>query len=134
MAPAKQGAHARLRERGVSDGVGGGGCLPCLAPLPRLFPLSSPPGTLVPQARFPEVRSPSAKPRSPHPVTSPSGPAQPAAALSLRVREALGLPGARWVLGPAARPAPPPLIVASPRAGLATSGCALLSSSPLHTT
>lgn len=34
---------------------------------------------------------------------------------------------------PPARPAGPPLIVASPRAGLATSGCALLSSSPLHT-
>lgn len=132
MAPAKQGAHARLRERGVGDR--GGGVLPCLAPLPRLFPLSSPPGTLVPQARLPEVHSPSVKPRSPHPVTSPSGPAQPAAALSLRVREALGLSGARWVLGPAARRAPPPLIVASPRAGLATSGCALLSSSPLHTT
>lgn len=35
---------------------------------------------------------------------------------------------------PPARPVGPPLIVASPRAGLATSGCALLSSLPLHTT
>lgn len=75
----------------VSPGLGAGGG----SPWPRApYAFSSRP--LPTQHPVPRALQP--QPRSPPPITSPSGAARPTAALSLRVREALGLPG------PAARP------------------------------
>ncbi|XP_070447926.1 basic proline-rich protein-like [Equus przewalskii] len=97
---------------------------------------SAPPTPLLPtpppilQALLPTAPGPQPVPEPP-PLTCVSGPARPAAALSLRPGR-LPSPGPAGPGPPAARPAGPPLIVASPGAGPATSGCALLSSSPPH--
>ncbi|XP_046501788.1 basic proline-rich protein-like [Equus quagga] len=97
---------------------------------------SAPPTPLLPspppilQALLPAAPRLQPVPEPP-PLTCVSSPARPAAALSLRPGR-LPSPGPAGPGPPAARPAGPPLIVASPGAGPATSGCALLSSSPPH--
>ena len=88
------GGRRAPANQGVQDGQPGtwgrGG-----SPWPRApYAFSSRP--LPTQHPVPRALQP--QPRSPPPITSPSGAARPTAALSLRVREALGLPG------PAARP------------------------------
>lgn len=73
-------------------------------PWPRDLPTTPSPGCFQPEARTRPSRIPTPKAaRSPRPLTSAAGPARPAAALSLRVRELL-CPGS----GPPSPRAPPP--------------------------